>query len=762
MKMKLLIHMSMLMLPFFLFAQTGSIQGKIMDGSSRQPLVAVNLTLDGQAMGTASGPDGSYEILDVPVGSYTLVAEFIGYETVYQTDVIVRKNRITFVNVDLYESVISGEAVTVTGGYFQKKERSTVLTSLSKEEIRRSPGTAGEITRVLTALPSVASRGENSQDIVVRGGSPIENGFYVDNIPIPQIAHFTTSSGSSNGPVGILNTDLIDNVDFYNGGFSSRFGDRLSAIVDVSYREGNREVVDAQVDLNFVGFGGVVDGPFAGGKGSWLLSGRRSYLDIIADAINAGGAPRFEDLQGKLVYDISPTNKVTLLNIFGSNSFDQDQEDSFDEGFDEYIEVSNMQNTTGANWFTLWNKRVWSNTAVSYTWKTHDIDVNETVSGDTEFRNEFVENTTTLRHTTFIQPAKMLDLEVGLDYSLEDGTYDYSRFIADTSFGGVARDLENRLDQSVTGSKFGGFINASIQPLKPLSISLGLRGDYNSLNEATTVSPRVAASLQLTPRLALNASYGIFHQGLQRFLLSQDEAFEQLDDMRSTHYVAGLEYLLTADTRLTLEVFNKDYENIPQAEAATSPVGPVYIPDWRFGETNWGPINSSGEGYARGVELLIQKKLAERFYGIISGSFFSSRYTDYNGVERRRDYDNEYLFNVIGGYKPNNKWEFSIRWTYLGERPYTPIDEAGSRQAGSQRLFVNQTNEATLPAYHSLFFRSDRRFNVKGSTLIAYLSLWNAYNRENIDAFVWSSIENRVLKETQFSLLPIFGIEYEF
>ncbi|MGH1365377.1 MAG: TonB-dependent receptor [Calditrichia bacterium] len=762
MKKQLSYLMALLLFPILAFAQTGSIQGKIMDGSSRQPLVAVNVTLDGQAMGTASGPDGSYDIADVSVGSYTLVAEFIGYEAVYQTDVIVRKNRITFVNIDLYEAVISGEAVTITGGYFQKKERSRVLTSLSKEEIRRSPGTAGEITRVLTALPSVASRGENSQDIVVRGGSPIENGFYVDNIPIPQIAHFTTASGSSNGPVGILNTDLIDNVDFYNGGFSSRFGDRMSAVIDVSYREGNREVTDAQFDVNFVGFGGVVDGPLGGGKGSWLISGRRSYLDIIADAINAGGAPRFEDVQGKLVFDISPTNKLTFLNIFGNNAFNQDQEDSFDEGFDEYIEVSNKQNTSGANWFTLWNKKAWSNTAVSYTYKTHDIDVNNTVSGDTEFQNDFVESTTTVRHTTFLQPVGQLDLEVGLDYSFEDGTYDYRRLVADTSLGGIGRPIENRLDQSVSGSKFGGFLNATFQPVKPLSISLGIRGDYSSYNEASTVSPRLSASWQATSRLAFNASYGVFHQGLQRFLLSQDEEFEALDDMKSTHYVAGLEYLLTADTRLTIEVFNKDYENIPQAEAATSPVGPVYIPDWRFGETNWGPLNSNGEGYSRGVEVLVQKKLAEKFYGIVSGSFFRSRYTDFNGVERSRDYDNKYLFNVIGGYKPNNKWEFSVRWTYLGERPYTEINEAASVQTQSQRLFVDRTNEATLPAYHSLFFRSDRRFNVKGSTLIAYLSVWNAYNRENVDAFVWSNLEQRILKETQFSLLPIFGIEYEF
>lgn len=169
-----------------------------------------------------------------------------------------------------------------------------------------------------------------------------------------------------------------------------------------------------------------------------------------------------------------------------------------------------------------------------------------------------------------------------------------------------------------------------------------------------------------------------------------------------------------------------------------------------------------GRAWARGVDFIVQKKMKDQFYGTISGSFFRSRYRDQKGEWHNRNYDVKYLFNIIGGYRPNNKWEVSARWSYIGERPYTPINTEASRQENTTIRKIEQFNEKRLPAYHSLFLRMDRRFFFNKSSITTYLSLWNAYNRKNVHSYHWNSQENQITQTTQFDLIPVGGFEFEF
>ncbi|MCB0262508.1 MAG: TonB-dependent receptor [Calditrichaeota bacterium] len=739
----------------------GNIHGKITDVETRQPLAGVNVILEGLSLGAATDAAGNFQITGVPVGVHTISADYIGYQKISRTDVVVRGGRITFVNIELAEAAIEGQAVTVESDFFQKDAANPSANSFSAEEIRRSPGGGGDISRILSALPSVSSRGETSQDIMVRGGSPLENGFFVDNIPIPQVNHFTSPSGASNGPIGIINTDLIDNVDFYTGGFSAKFGDRLSSVVNIDYREGNRETFDGQLEMNFAGFGGVFEGPLAK-RGSWLVSGRRSYLDLVADAINAGGAPRFEDLQTKIVLDINPKNKITILNIYGASQFQQEKEDALDEGFDEYFKVNNRQNTIGANWFSLLGTSAWSNTSASFTHKTFDFYSNASRSDIRLVENNFSENTLHLRHSTFFQPGSVANIELGFNYDYHFDNFSLQLLVPDTTISGVIIPVETRDNVDVSGARMGAFASLTLKPAARLTTVFGIRGSYSGFNEQTVIEPRFSLSYQFTSRLTLNGSAGIFHQGVSNYLISRDKQFRNLRDLQSRHIIAGVEYLLTPDTRLSLEFFDKDYSDIPEPTPATATRGPLYLPDDRFGASNWGLLTNNGTAYARGVEFLIQKKMAVNFYGMISGSYFRSRYEDFNGVTRDRDYDNRVLFSVIGGYHPNKKWELSVRWTYLGARPYTEIDVAASLAAGTEIRKTDAVNEASLPAYHALFLRADRRFNFRNATIVLYTSIWNAYNRTNLDEYAWSQTKREILEVKQFSLLPIFGLEYEF
>ena len=202
---------------------TGFVKGKIIDINSQLPLAGANIIIKSTSIGTISDDDGYFSIKDIPNGNYSISVSYIGYKTVYLSDVWVRPNAYDFLNVKLEQSIIQIDDITVEENFFKKSlvnEFQSV--SFNRDDMRRSPGSGQEITRIINTLPSVASVGENRQDMMVRGGGPTENGFIIDNIYIPSISHFQQADGRSNGPVGIINTDMVENLDFYSNGFKLR------------------------------------------------------------------------------------------------------------------------------------------------------------------------------------------------------------------------------------------------------------------------------------------------------------------------------------------------------------------------------------------------------------------------------------------------------------------------------------------------------------------------------------------------------------
>lgn len=743
------------------FAQTntGIIKGHVVDESTKEPLIGVNVILVDTPFGAATDADGNYSIPNLPIGTYRVFFQYIGYKMWVQTDVVIRADRTTTVDAGLQFTVLETDGVVVTAEYYQKNQ--TELTSVvgfSTEEIRRSPGAGQEITRVLNALPGVASRGETSQDLFVRGGSPLENGFYIDNIFIPNASHFTTGDGSSFGPVGLINTEFVEHVDFYSGGFSSAYGDRLSSISMVRYREGNANRVTGELGLNFAGGTAIVEGPWADGKGTFFVSGRRSYLDIIANAINAGGAPAFGDVQGKMTYQINNKHSLSLLNLFGQSRFTQRAEDAEEDGDNEFIDVDGAQNTVGLTWLALWKENGYSSTSASYSFRNRDFVsqrlVDNSLKLDEQIRSDFVN----LRNVNFRQFNPRLKAEFGGELVYEESSFEFNQEPY-TSRSGIAQTgFVRELSESTV--RLGSFVSLIANPVQRLQLTLGVRSDYTSLNEDLSLSPRAALSYQVTPKLSINGSAGVFHQAVPLYITAQDPANRDLDQMQARHFIVGIDYLLTPDTKLTIEAYEKQYRHMPIQDPGNTLGDPTYALDNR-GEL-LGSLVSNGEAYSRGLEVLVQKKLAQQVYGLASASVFRSRYTDAQGIDRNRLFDTKVLFNVIGGYKPSDIWEFSVRWTYSGGRPVTPLDEAASAQFGDEVWDISSFNAERLPAYHALFIRADRRFNFKSSNMVTFLSLWNAYSRSNVEDYFWNIKENRTDERNQFSLLPIIGLEFEF
>ncbi len=701
----------------------GIVKGLIVDAATLHPLPGANAVLLDSGLGAEAGDDGRFTIADVPLGTYRLQISMIGYETRIHPDVVVRAKRISTANVPLTQAPIGMGKVVITADYFSEvKEEAVSAVHLNFEEIRRSPGAAGDISRLLQAMPSVGMSTDQRNDLIVRGGSPAENLTIIDNIEVPNINHFPTQ-GASGGPIGLLNTDLIADVNFSAGGFGAAYGDRLSSVMVIDMREGNRDEFDGEANMSMAGAGLIFERPIGDGRGSWVASARRSYLDLIVGAIGTGAVPRYSDVQGNVVYDLTPNHQLTVLGLGGFDAIDIDPDDQDDE--DDFIRLTTDQYVGGANWRWLWSASGYANTSLAFTYADFVVDVTD---GDTKalvVSNDSQERELVLRSNFQYAPRQGTELSWGMVGRRLFS--DYAIFTAaDTNRVGTTTP---RIDvhQDMTSAKVGLFASWEQQILPSrLTSNVGVRFEYFDLNEEADLTPRLALIYQISERTSLNAAYGIYYQNLPPLFLVQDPANAQLENPRADHYVLGLRHLLTPNTLFSLEGFYKDYSQLPFDP--DDPTFPVIDSAAGFGSPVPGRLVGGGRATSRGAEALVQKKLARAVYGTLSYSYSVSKYTDLNGVERNRTFDNRHLMSLILGYRSSNRFEYSIRWRYAGGRPDTPFDTQESTRLGTGIIDRTRVNAERLPAYHRLDLRVDYRKQYEDYNVVSFFSLLNAYN----------------------------------
>ncbi|MBN2104628.1 TonB-dependent receptor [bacterium] len=752
----------LLILPLDSQKHKGSIKGKVIDQATQSPLPGANVILEGTRLGAASDSQGNFSLEHVPVGNYILRFRYMGYRSVNITDIIVKSNRITYVQAPMTPAVLLGKAVTINGGYFLKSQEQPVSSiSFASEEIRRAPGSAGDVSRIIMGLPGLAKVSDTENTLIVRGGSPNENAFYLDNIEIPNINHFPVP-GSTGGPIGLLNVDFIEDVHFMTGGFSSIYGDRLSSVMNLTFREGNRSEFDGQLNLDFAGAGGNVEGPLFKGKGSFLFSARRSYLDLIIKAIDSETAtvPEYSDYQVKMVIDLNRQHRLSLLGIAGIDEIKMPKKAIEGTSLPVYGDAVMSETTIGMNLRSLWGKYGYSNTALSYTQMKQNVDYIEYKSDILLMDNIAREASVKFRNVNHIRWSDAHRFELGVENKILFTRYD--NFINEYTDALGNPSPAVTVTENSRANLTGAFFNWTWKPSARLSLNTGLRTDYFDYNKKCTLSPRLSLRYQVNEKTFVNAATGLYHQNLPLVLLAQKSEFQSLDVPRAVHYILGVERLLTEDMRLTLEVYEKQYDRFPMdpAQPRLFVIDEAsYMYDFYFSHST---LNNKGVAFARGVEMMVQKKLAKDFYGMISGAFFKTCYRDLQGQWRDRIFDNRMVFGVEGGYKPNNTWEFSLRWIYAGGIPYTPYNEVKSADLVRGVYDDSRINESRNPDYHSLNVRFDRRFHFSKSNLVFYLSVWNAYGRKNVSAHYWNEQKNRESISYQWGLLPIFGLEYEF
>ena len=789
------IHTVLLLLLLFspLLAQQkpGKIGGRVLDQRSLTPLVGANIVLQGTGLGAATDEDGLFLITDVLPGSYNLEIYYIGYHTVKRSNLIVSPNRTSTLEVHMEENYLEGETIEITGSFFDKPRDAVVSTrSMNYEEIRRSPGDLVDIQRAVQALPAVISGNDKLNEIIVRGGYPGENLFLMDNIEIPNPNHFPVQ-GSGGGPINLLNSYMVRNIDFYAGAFSSRYGDKASSVMDISLRNGATERFMAEANMGMAGLGLLLEGP-AGSRGSYIVSARRSYLDWIIKSTGLTAVPQYYNFQGKMTLNLNSKNTLLINGLYGSDNIniEGDEEAGFSRGA-ENVDTRNYQFIYGATLKTIWNRQLYSFTTVSGVQSDYFAEVYENPGREVFFVNDSRENEYTAKTDFVWSPAHRLNLDFGASFKVSRFNYDVKNdpdtlFIYDPNGSkpdsaiGIFRTYpEYRIDRKVTSSKTATYAQFSWDFLLRWRITGGFRYDYFEYTDFNTWSPRLGLSYQVFSGLSLNLAYGKHYQSPSYIELAGNETNRKLRSKYNHQYVGGIDYLIRDDFKIMLELYYKDYRDVP--------INKILTTDDPF-DFDDGTYLNEGSGDSRGFEIFLQKKMVHRFSSIVSYAYSQSRSLDPRFKSYYpSDYDYRQVLNFLTGYKypfrdqdwyrqirskiwfqifswlpflPADEMELSVKFRYMGGRPYTPpvyypelrewIVEAGQ-----------PLNTSRYPVYHRLDVRIDRRFIFQKLNLVIFFDLVNIYNRNNVWSYQYND-DGTVDEILHYNTLPVGGISLEF
>ena len=737
--------------PLFLHAQkTGNIIGVVKDKNTQETLVGVAAALEGTTLSAATDLDGKFKITGIAPGSYNLKFSFIGYQSQTIFNIVVTTGNDNILAVELEPATENLKEVTVTSNTFGKRTETPLsVQSLSAEEIKSNPGGNFDISKVVQALPGVSGTTGSASfrnDIIIRGGAPNENVYYLDGIEVPQINHFATQ-GSAGGPAGILNVSFIEDVTLSSSSFAAKYDNALSSVLQFKQRNGNPEKFQGNFRLSSTEIAGTLEGPLSK-KTTFLASARRSYLQLLFEAIDLPIRPNYWDFQYKVNHQINSKTTLTAIGIGAIDEFNfgvpKNSDPSKEYVLRAFPTINQWTYTVGLNLKRLINKGYY-NIALSRNMFNNQLDQFEDAQANDESKRNLksisqeIENKLRWDVNQFSGKWKF-------NYGLMAQYVKYNN----NSFIRLRKELKDTLGNLIQPGVsfnfnsdiafFRGGVFGSVSRrffTDRLTATLGIRTDVNSftndgLNPLNAISPRLSLSYALTEKWNINASVGRYTKiPIYTVLGFKDNAgnFVNKDNkyILCDHYVAGLEYLPTSSMRITAEGFYKAYSNYPVSNFDGTSLANQ---GGNFGAIGNEDVSSTGKGRAYGMELFIQQKLIKNFFATASYTWFVSEFTTAAGNYISSSWDTRHLLSFIVGKKFKKGWEIGLKLRYSGGSPYTPFDTVASRAnylaTGNGVLDFSQLNSLTLPAFRQFDFRIDKKFNTKHATFDIYFDVTNA------------------------------------
>ncbi|MDA3893298.1 MAG: TonB-dependent receptor [Salinivirgaceae bacterium] len=727
-----------------LAAQQGSLQGLVINPINNEPVPFANVVIYGTSIGSVTDLDGKYSFFGLEPGFVKVQVSSIGFQTVVSSDIMITNAKTAYLEIGMRESTTNIEEINIKASPFKRKEESPVsMRSIGISEIEKNPGGNRDISKVIQSLPGVGGGVSFRNDVIVRGGGPSENRFYIDGIEIPNLNHFATQ-GASGGPVGIINVDFIREVDFYSGAFPANHGNALSSVLEFKQIDGNKEKMKFRATIGASDLALTMDGPL-GEKTNMVFSVRRSYLQFLFSAIGLPFLPTYNDAQFKIKTRIDDKNEITFIGLGALDQFElnldanETEEQRYILG---YLPVNEQWNYTVGGVYKHYREKGYHSVILSRNHLNNKSykylnNIEEDSLKIFDYKSDEIE--TKLRYENTIRSSNGLKIKygAGMEYAeYLNKTYQF-RYQND----GLALVNYNTKLDLVKWSGFGQVSKSVFN--QRLIVSLGVRTDANNYssemnNVLKQVSPRLSLSYPLNEKWALNFNTGRFYQlpsyttlgygGETGTLINKANGVKYIG---SNHLVSGVEYLPNENSKITVEGFYKTYDDYPfsvnDGVAISSKGGDFGT----FGDEEILPI---GVGRSYGAELYLRHTNVMGANVLLSYTWVRSEFQDSEAKYIPTAWDNKHLFNLTATKSFKRNWDLGFKYRFTGGAPFTPDDvekssyvaawEAQSRAYSDYSRF----NQERLGMYNQLDFRVDKSYFFDNWSLMLYLDVQNVLN----------------------------------
>lgn len=781
----------------FLFAQTkGRVSGMVKDKNTQEELSGVVLSFIGEdTIQTVSDENGSFS-LQIPVGRYNLEATSLGYQPYIAYNINVSSGNAQIRQIEMDEdSQRLQEVVILSGKSVRATDMVTPLATqrLTSEEIKANPGGNFDVSKVIQVLPGVSGgTTPNRNDIIVRGGGPSENVYYLDGIEIPVLNHFQTQ-GASGGATGILNVSFIEDVQLTSSAFDSRYGNALASTIVIKQRNGNPDKLSGNVRLSGTEFATMLEGPLSK-KTTFMASARRSYLQFLFKILDLPIRPDYYDFQYKVNHKI---DSKTELNFIGIGAIDN---------FELAIPKESDANTAYINranpLIKQWNYTIGASLKrrVENGYFTLALSRNMFFNGADRYENNALKTGDKL----FELKSREIENKLRFDMNkyLDGWKYSYG---VDAQYVKYDADIFNTLSptNSFTSNtaidffKFGAYGHVSKYFLdEKFLVSGGIRADVNTftkngLNPLQALSPRISLSYALDDQWNVSASVGSYYKVPVYTMLGYKDAAnvlvnKNLKYSNAINYTVGTQFVPRNDLRFTLEAFYKDYNNYPVSLVDGISYANIGTD---FSAVGSDAYDSFGKGRVYGVEAYLQQKLVNNLFYVASATLFKSEFA---GIDRQyiaSTWDYGFLVSGTLGYKFRKNWDVGIKYRIAGGQPYTPFDMQASTQTylsnGTGTLDFSQLNSEILHVFNQLDLRVDKKFNFKNVSLDLFLDFQNIlrYKTPSLPKFTFERTDDNldfkttdgqsikadgsnaiplILQERSATVVPSIGFIFEF
>lgn len=763
----------------------GGVSGKVLNKNTNEPIPYANVMILGSTLGSSTDDKGFFEIKDVPVGFVRIVVSVVGYKYVISDELQVFNNHSAYTVIKMEEAPKDLLEVNIVAVKEKSKESPISLRTISLQEIEKSPGSNRDVSKAVQNLPGVAAGAVNRNDLIVRGGGPSENVFFLDDVEIPIINHFATQ-GASGGAVGILNPDFVRQVDFLSGAFPSNRGGALSSVMNIKQKEGSRDKMHFKGSIGASDLALTFDLPIK--DNNLLFSYRRSYLQFLFTALGLPFLPSYDDIQFRYKWNINQKNEILFL---GLAAFDRSE-------LNLTIDNPNESQQYLLNSLPDYNQLSYTVGAVYKHYNDNSVDM--VVLSRNMLRNAFEKYTDNDKNLPKLFDYSSVEAENKLRYEKR-----YTTLPFDLSFGANARyskytnnsnrtiNVNNMLFQDSYSSlidlfSYGLFVQTGDAYFKErLKLGMGARFDGNTYsnlmsNPLVQFSPRISASYLFNEHLSINANVGHYTKEPSYTSMGykdSNDVFVNKDNLKYihvNHYVLGFEFNTKAKIKASVEGFYKQYYNYP----ITLNEGISLASKGNdFGAVGDEPLISDGKGRAYGIEALFTANDIKKFNIYAVFTYFISEFTDIQGKYVSSSWDNRFILNLTASRKFKYDWLVSARWRLIGGSPYTPIDEyvSSQRQIWDVRnqpyLDYTKFNTLRLGNYHQLDIRVDKEFAWKNFDITLYLDIQNVYNFKSESEPIYTNLNTdgtpniapnnqeyilRKISTTNGTILPTFGL----